>query len=226
MKPITVILADDHTILREGLRTMLESESDIKVIGEAENGRQAVELTEKLMPDVLVMDIAMPSLNGLEANRQIGLGKLHTAILMLSAYSDAAYVQKAMANGASGYLVKQNAFQILPQAIRDLHAGLKYFCPEISNSLRDLDLIKETGNKDSYDLTTREMEVLQLIAEGNPNKLIADILKISIKTVETHRQNVMNKLNIHEATGLTRYAIASGIIEVPINVSIIKTVGS
>ncbi len=197
---------------------MLESELGIKVIGEAENGRQAVMLTQQLAPDVLVMDIAMPSLNGLEATRQILLEKTHPAILILSAYSDDAYVQKAIANGASGYLVKQNAYKNLPQAIRDLHSGLKYFCAEISNCIKTLNhnRFTESGSKNTNDLTTREMEVLQLIAEGNPNKLIADILKISIKTVETHRQNIMNKLNIHESTGLTRYAIASGIIEVPI----------
>lgn len=219
MKALTVVLADDHAIVREGLRAMLKFESGIEVIGEAEDGRQAVKLTQELAPDVLVMDISMPSLNGLEAMRQILRGKSRTAILVISAYSDDVYLKNAMANGASGYLVKQVAFQNIPQAIRDVHAGLQYVSPAISERLQALkhNETNESKNEEAVALTPREMEVLQLIAEGNPNKLIVDILKISMKTVEAHRQNLMKKLKIHDATGLTRYAIASGIITVSLD---------
>ncbi|MBC8126159.1 MAG: response regulator transcription factor, partial [Gloeobacteraceae cyanobacterium ES-bin-144] len=223
MKRITVLLAEDHTIVREGLRSLLKSESDIEIVGEAENGRQAVSLTEKLAPDVLVMDIAMPLLNGLEAARQILLTKCATKILILSAHSDDAYVEKVMALGASGYLIKQSAFRVLPTAIREVHGGKSYFSPAIAKRFK---VPKTPGVRSSKvkpaanHLTPREMEVLQLIAEGNPNKLTADILSISIKTVEKHRQKVMEKLDIHDTASLTRYAIAHGIIESSVQVTI------
>ncbi len=225
MKPITVLLAEDHTIVREGLRSLLKLESDIIIVGEAENGREAVALTKKLTPDVLVMDIAMPLLNGLEAARQILLKKTTTKVLILSAHSDDAYVEKVMELGASGYLVKQSAFHVLPEAIRAVHGGKSYFSPTISkriNTLRNSALTREgTRKSNAAQLTPREMEVLQLIAEGNANKSSADILKISIKTIEKHRQKLMEKLNIHDAASLTRYAIACGIIESSVQVTIL-----
>ncbi len=217
MKKITILLAEDHTIVREGLRALLKSETDISIVGDAENGREAVALTRQLVPDVLVMDIAMPVLNGLEATRQILSKKTPTKVLILSAHSDDAYVEKVMALGASGYLVKQSAFQVLPEAIRAVHGGKTYFSPAISKRFGSAPQkkITRTGKTkpDSGVLTTREMEVLQLIAEGNANKVIADVLKISIKTVEKHRQSMMRKLDIHDAASLTRHAIANGIIE-------------
>jgi DNA-binding NarL/FixJ family response regulator len=225
MKPITVLLAEDHMIVREGLRALLKIEPDIRVVGEAENGRQAVALTRDLSPDVLVMDIAMPLLNGLEAARQILLAKPLTKILILSAHNDDAYIEKAMALGASGYLIKQTAFHVLPKAIRELHCGKTFFSPSITkrlNSARNLALNRSgIAKPDAKRLTPREMEVLQLTAEGNPNKMTADILKISIKTVEKHRQSLMAKIDVHDTAGLTRYAIAHGIIESSVQVTIL-----
>jgi DNA-binding NarL/FixJ family response regulator len=225
MKPITVLLAEDHMIVREGLRALLKIEPDIRVVGEAENGRQAVALTRDLSPDVLVMDIAMPLLNGLEAARQILLAKPLTKILILAAHNDDAYIEKAMALGASGYLIKQTAFHVLPKAIRELHCGKTFFSPSITkrlNSARNLALNRSgIAKPDAKRLTPREMEVLQLTAEGNPNKMTADILKISIKTVEKHRQSLMAKIDVHDTAGLTRYAIAHGIIESSVQVTIL-----
>lgn len=220
---ITVLLADDHTIVREGLRSLLKSEDGITVVGEAENGREALALTREHSPDVLVMDIAMPLLNGLEAARQIiGTGDGKTRIIFLSAYSDDAYIEKAIALGTSGYLVKQSAFETLPQAIREVHSGKTCFSPVISKRLKFFRQ-HSRGNSvpESPSLTAREMEVLQLIAEGNPNKTTAEILGISIKTVEKHRQNVMEKTGFHDTAGLTRHAIATGVIESGIQVTIL-----
>jgi len=226
MKRITVLLAEDHTIVREGLRSLLSLESDVEIIGEAEDGRQAVSLTLKLLPDVLVMDVAMPLLNGLEAMRQILQTQPDTKILILSAHNDDAYIEKAMALGASGYLIKQTAFHALPEAIRLLHSGKSYFSPSISKRLKSTkyQALNRSGvaKPDAKNLSTREMEVLQLIAEGNPNKITADVLKISIKTVEKHRQSLMEKLNIHDTAGLTRHAIASGVIESSVQVTILE----
>ncbi len=217
MKPITVLLAEDHMIVREGLRSLLKIETDIEIVAEAQDGRQAVFLTRKLTPDVLVMDVAMPMLNGLEATRQILLTNPLTKVLILSAHNDDAYIEKAIALGVSGYLIKQTAFHALPEAIRKIHSGKTYFSPSITQRL-DSPLhpaLNRSGLKkpDAKQLTSREMEILQLVAEGNANKMTADILKISIKTVEKHRQSLMEKLSIHDTAGLTRYAIAHGVIE-------------
>ena len=225
MKRITVLLAEDHTIVREGLLALLKAEADIKVVGEAENGRQAVALAGKLCPDVIVMDIAMPLLNGLEATRQILQTAPGTKVLMLSAHSDDAYVEQAMALGASGYLIKQTAAHVLPEAIREVHRGLTFFSPVISKR-RNHQMKKkhdrgDLPTKTASVLTPREMEVLQLIAEGKANKETAAELKISVKTVEKHRQSLMEKLNIHDTAGLTRYAIAAGIIESSVQVTIL-----
>jgi len=217
MKRITVLLADDHTVVRQGLRSLLAAESDIEVVGEAENGRQAVQLTRKLLPDVLVMDIAMPKLNGLEATRQVVRDSPATKVLILSSYSDDEYVHQLTGAGAAGYLIKQTAADDLILAVRETFRGNAFFSPTISKRLLDryrqsfLDggSIKKGGPQ----LTAREMEVLQLVAEGYVNKQIASELSISIKTVEKHRQQVMDKLNIHDVAGLTRYAIANGVIE-------------
>lgn len=210
---ISVLLADDHTIVRKGLASLLRSETDIEVIGEAENGRQAVSCALELSPNVLVMDIGMPILNGLEATRQILQSVKGCKIIILSAYSDDANIEKVIAVGASGYLVKQTSSHNLPEAIRKVHAGETHFSPIISQRVSHL---RRNGSTDATlgpGLTLREMEVLQLIAEGNPNKITADILCLSIKTVEKHRQNIMRKTGMHDASGLTRYAISEGIIE-------------
>ncbi len=225
MKRITVLLAEDHTIVREGLLAYLELEDDISVVGEAENGRQAVELTRKLCPDVVVMDIAMPLLNGLEATRQILQATPAPKVLILSAHSDDAYVERAMSVGASGYLNKQTAAHTLPRAIREIHKGMPFFSPAISRRLEHHQH-KAGGRgvastRHAAHLSSREMEVLQLIAEGKANKETASELHISVKTVEKHRQKVMEKLNIHDTAGLTRYAIATGIIESSVQVTIV-----
>jgi len=216
MKKITVLLADDHMVVRQGLRALLEAEPDIRVVGEAENGRQAVQLTKRLQPQVVVLDMAMPLLNGLEATRQIMRDIPNTKVLILSSYSDDEYVQEVIEQGAIGYLVKQTAANDLLQAIRHAHQGKAFFSPSIAKRLVDQGreaFARGGPKKPRRRLTSREAEVLQLIAEGQPNKQIAAELAISIKTVEKHRQQVMNKLNIHDVAGLTRHAIAKGIIE-------------
>jgi DNA-binding NarL/FixJ family response regulator len=218
MQKISVILADDHTVVREGLRALLVADGDIEIVGEAENGRQAVQLVKKHLPDVVVMDIAMPVLNGLEATRQIVRTVPSTKVLVLSSYSDDEYVQQLTEAGAAGYLIKQTAANDLLKAIREAHKGNAYFSPSIAKRLRDQcrQAFASGGHpvrKRTDYLTTREAEVLQLIAEGRANKQIAAELCISIKTVEKHRQQVMNKLGIHDVAGLTRHAISKGIIE-------------
>lgn len=226
MKPITVLLAEDHTIVREGLRSLLNLELDIQVIGEAENGRRAVKMSSSLAPDVVVMDIAMPLLNGLEATRQILRNAPTTRILILSAYSDDAYVEQVMALGAFGFLVKQSTFHVLPEAIRDVHRGVRCFSPAITRRRHHLQTSTQENStvstsKNPLKLTSREMEVLQLIAEGKANKQTAEELHISIKTVEKHRQSLMEKLDIHDTASLTRHAITHGIIESDVRVTIL-----
>jgi DNA-binding NarL/FixJ family response regulator len=216
MKTITVLLAEDHMIVREGLRALLNLENDIEVVGEAENGRQTVELTRKLSPDVIVMDIAMPLLNGMEATRQILHARPATRVLILSAHSDDAYVERVMTLGAAGYLIKQTAASALAKAVRAVAAGKTFFSPSISRrfSAPEAGANRNAAPKPRHvALTSRETEVLQLVAEGLANKQIAAELGISIKTVEKHRQSLMDKLNVHDTAGLTRHAIAAGIIE-------------
>jgi len=216
MKKISVLLVDDHTVVRQGLRALLAAEEDMEVIGEAENGRQAVMLAKKDQPDVVVMDVAMPLLNGLEATRQILKSETHSKVLVLTSYGDDDCVAQLMDAGASGYLIKQTAANDLLKAIREVHKGNAFFSPAIAKRLRDQ--CREAFStglppRKGGELTSRESEVLQLIAEGFSNKQIAAELSISIKTVEKHRQQVMNKLNIHDVAGLTRYAIAKGLVE-------------
>src|SRR5436309_574708 len=217
MQKITVLLADDHTVVRQGLRALLVVEGDIEIVGEADTGRQAVQLAKKLLPDVIVMDIAMPLLNGLEATRQITKQVPSSKVLILSSYSEDEYVQQLTEAGAAGYLVKQTAANDLLKAIREAQKGNAFFSPSISRRLleqcREAFVRGGPVRKRTTRLTSREAEVLQLIAEGQANKQIAAELSISIKTVEKHRQQVMNKLNIHDVAGLTRHAIAKGIIE-------------
>ena len=214
---ITVLLADDHTVVRQGLRALLVAEGDIEIVGEAENGREAVQMAKKLCPEVVVMDIAMPTLNGLEATRQITRAVPSTKVLVLSSYSNDEYVQQLTEAGAAGYLVKQTAANELLKAIREARKGNVFFSPSIAKRLhtqgREALVSGQRAKKTGDSLTTREAEVFQLIAEGRANKQIAAELGISIKTVEKHRQQVMNKLGIHDVAGLTRLAIAKGVIE-------------
>ncbi len=226
MSTITVLLAEDHAIVREGLSALLKREADLQVIGEAENGRQAVALAAQLHPDVIVMDIAMPHLNGMEATRQILHDAPQSKVIILSAHSDDAYVEKVMSLGASGYLIKQTAAHVLPEAIRRVHLGKKCFSPTIAERRkhprqRAHDRGELRTSKDAPVLTSREVEVLQLIAEGRANKESAQELHISVKTIEKHRQSLMDKLNIHDTAGLTRHAIAVGMIESSVQVTIV-----
>jgi DNA-binding NarL/FixJ family response regulator len=225
MKRITVLLAEDHTIVREGFRKMLELEDDLEVIGEAQDGRQAVALAKKLRPAVVLMDIAMPLLNGLEATRQILKILPATKVLMLSAHSDDAYVKNATESGAVGFLLKQTSAHDVCRAIREVHQGKTFFSPSISrrqDRIHPLTPDRAGGlTKKAASLTSREMEVLQLIAEGKANKETASELGIGIKTVEKHREHVMQKLDIHDTAGLTRYAISVGIIESSVQLTIV-----
>jgi DNA-binding NarL/FixJ family response regulator len=225
MKRITVLLAEDHMIVREGLRVLLEAEGDIEVVGEAQTGRQAVQLTKRLRPAVVVMDIAMPQLNGLEATQRILKAVPATRVLILSAHGDDGYLRQVVALGAAGYLIKQTSANLLAKAIRKVQKGNTFFSPSIANRLRRLSLDSPDAGKllkkKRAALSSRELEVLQLIAEGKANKQIARGLGISIKTVEKHRQHLMRKLDLHDTAGLTRYAIAAGIIESSVQVTII-----
>ena len=228
MKPpprITVILADDHTVVRQGLRRLLEDENDIEVVGEAGSGRDAVELTATLCPAVVVMDIAMPKSNGIEATRRIRETVPHAKVLILSAHADDVYVDSVMEVGAAGYLIKQSSAHNLAEAIRQVSKGETYFSPIVAKRYRKRHETapdrKGRPRKKVADLTPRQIEVLQRIAEGDANKQIAAALGISIKTVEKHRDLVMRKLDIHDVAGLTRYAIAQGIIENSIQVTIL-----
>jgi len=223
-KTITVLIAEDHTILREGMRALLESETDIQIAAEAANGREAVKLALSIKPDMVVMDIAMPLLNGMEATRQLLAAAPDMRVIILSAYNDDAYVEHAIALGAAGYLLKQSSSSMLAKAIRDVHRGLTCFTPSLSKHLRNRGKIPPAaGALKSLDLklTSRELEVLQLVAEGNANKKIADLLHISIKTVEKHRHQVMKKLDLPNTASLTRYAIEHGIIESSVQVTIL-----
>ena len=216
---ITVLLAEDHAIVREGLRALLQAEADIQVIGEAENGREAVALTSKLRPQVVIIDISMPLLNGMEATRQILQAQPSTRVIVLSGHSDDAYVERIIALGAAGYLIKQSAAHILSTAIREVKKGNAFFSPSIAIRRKDnAQKAHIRGEQSGAALTSREAEVLQLVAEGKANKETAGMLGISIKTVEKHRQRVMEKLNIHDTAGLTRYAVAAGIIEITVQV--------
>ncbi|HLP00651.1 MAG TPA: response regulator transcription factor [Opitutaceae bacterium] len=217
MNPTTILLAEDHVVVREGVCALLEASGEFKVVGQAETGMEAVSLAAELRPDVIVMDIAMPGLNGCEATRQIIAQNPAARVLALSAHSDDEYVVRMVAVGALGFVEKQGSSALLLRAIREVAAGRVFFSPGITRLLlRNQRRAREQGQpagtqRDS--LTSREEEVLQLVAEGAANKQIAARLGISIKTVEKHRQQLMNKLDIHETAGLTRYAIASGTIE-------------
>jgi len=222
MQKITVLLADDHTIVRRGLRSLLQTENDMEVVAEAETGRQAVQLATALKPDVVLMDIAMPMLNGLEATRQILKQLPATRVLILSSYNDDEYVHELTEAGGAGYLLKQADFSDVVRAIREAKKGNAFYSPAISRRLTDRYRETIVGGvlvrKRTDLLTSREIEVLQLIAEGESNKQIAAELDISVKTVERHRQRLMDKLAIHDIAGLTRYAISRGLVEMNVTV--------
>jgi len=212
---VRVLLAEDHTIVRKGLCSLLDGEAGIEVIGEAEDGRQAIKKVEQLLPDVVLMDIAMPGLNGLEATRQIKKRFPEVKVLILTMHANEEYIFQILRAGASGYVVKQAAPSELVSAIQAAYRGESFLSPSISRKVIEeyIRQAEATAEKDSYDqLTNREREVLQLIAEGHPNREIAEMLHISVKTVETHRAHLMDKLDIHSTAELTQYAIRKGVI--------------
>ena len=210
---IKVLIADDHQIMREGLRAMLEKEHDIKIVGEAVDGRMTERMARELVPDVIIMDVAMPDLNGIEATRQIAAELPGVKIIALSTYDERRFVLNMLKAGAAGYIIKDDAFKNLSKAIRMVMANKTYLSNEISDLVENNCLTSSTGLKstDFQLLSCREMEVLQLVAEGKTSNEIAENLHISTKTVENHRQNVTIKLNIKNVAELTKYAIREGL---------------
>ena len=216
MDKIRLVLADDHTILREGIRALLEDQPDMAVVGEAEDGRQAVQLTHDLRPNVVLMDIAMPLLNGLEATRQIKRDHPEIHVLVLTMHENEEYIHEVLAAGASGYVLKQAAASELVAAIRAVHHGEAVLSPAITRVVIQDYLRSEAAQPvvASNELTSREREVLQLIAEGHTSKEIAEMLTLSVKTVQAHRTSLMQKLDLHDRGDLIKYAIQKKIIEV------------
>ena len=215
MKQIRILLADDHTIMRRGLRLLIESQPEFSVVAEAADGRQAVQQAEATMPDVAVMDIAMPNLSGIEAAQRIATAQPNTAIVILSMHSDEGYVLRALKVGAKGYLLKDSAEGDLIEAIKAVYQGRTFFSLEITKMLVAdyVQEIRDRGAEDSYDLlTSREREILQLLAERKSNKEIALALHLSPYTIETHRRNLQEKLNLHSLAELILYAVRKGVI--------------
>jgi DNA-binding NarL/FixJ family response regulator len=211
--PSKVLIADDHQILRQGLRTLLEGLPEVTVVGEACDGRQAVRMAKELQPDVIVMDVAMPGLNGIDATRQVVSDGAPTRVIALSMHSDRRFMAEMLKAGAKGYLLKEGAFDELANAIRTVLADRVYLSPKIANVMVENYVLREPGAEPSAyaKLTPREREVLQLMAEGRATKQIAMDLHVSVKTVETHRRQIMEKLDIHNVAELTKYAIREGL---------------
>ncbi len=213
MKPIfptRILLADDHAMMREGLRSILENELHLNVIAQAANGRAAVEFAKQHKPDLIIMDISMPDMNGIEATRQILQDVPGTKIIALSMHTDKRFVGEMLSAGASGYLLKQSATDELQQALETVLAGKTYISPEIAGVVVQ-EFVQMKKNAESVELTPKERQVLQLIAEGISTKEIASKLNLSIPTIDTHRQHIMAKLNIHSVAELTKYAIRTGL---------------
>jgi two-component system, NarL family, response regulator NreC len=215
MKKLRILLADDHVVMRKGLRALLERQSNLEVIGESENGRETIDLAASLIPDVVVMDVGMPVLNGIEATKTIVTRNPQISVIILSMHVDESYVMRALKAGARGYLLKDSAPADLMSAIQAVSQNKSFFSPKVSQILAEdyVRVLKQKGAVDSYDLlTTREREILQLIAEGKSNKEIAAALNISPYTVETHRSHILEKLNLHNPAELILYAVRKGII--------------
>jgi two-component system, NarL family, response regulator NreC len=214
-KKIRILLADDHTVVRRGLRLLLERQPEFSVVAEASNGNQAVEAATTVQPDVVVLDIAMPNLNGIEAAQRILSAVPNASIVILSMHSDEGYVLRALKAGAKAYLLKDSAEGDLIEAIKSVTRGKTFFSAEITKMLAE-DYVREIrtrGAEDSYELLTpREREILQLLAEGKSNKDIATLLNLSLYTVETHRRNLQDKLNLHSFAELILYAVRKGVI--------------
>ncbi|HXZ80601.1 MAG TPA: response regulator transcription factor [Terriglobales bacterium] len=215
MRRIRILLADDHKLMRSGLKLLIEQQQDMTVVGEADDGRQAVALAKSLKPDVVVLDIGMPNLNGIEAAHQIAQTDPAPALVMLSMHSDESYVLRALKAGARGYLLKDSAESELIRAVHAVTEAKSFFSPAVSKVLLDdyMRKLQRSGVEDSYELLTpREREILQLVAEGKSNKDVANLLNLSVYTVETHRANIMEKLNLRGVPELILYAVRKGII--------------
>ncbi len=215
MNKIRILLADDHTLVRKGIRSLLDAEEDIEVIGEAINGRDAVDQATRLHPDIVLMDITMPQLNGLEASRQILKASPQTKIIILSMYTNEEYIFQSLRVGVAGYLIKEAVVEELIFAIRSVYQGGSFLSPSVSGLVID-EFRRQSISESQIDpyetLTDREREVLHLIAEGKSNREISDLLCLTVKTVEVHRSRLMEKLGIHGVADLTRYAIRKGLI--------------
>jgi two-component system, NarL family, response regulator NreC len=215
MNPIRILLADDHTVIRRGLRALLERQNGFVVVAEAADGREAVDMAAAVNPDVAVLDIGMPNLNGIEAASRITGKRPETAVVILSMHADESYVLRALKSGARGYLLKDSPEDDLINAIRAVHQGKAFFSPEISKMLAEdyMRQMRQRGVEDSYELLTpREREVLQMLGEGNSNKDAATKLNLSLHTVETHRGNILEKLNLHSTAEMILYAVRKGIV--------------
>jgi DNA-binding NarL/FixJ family response regulator len=211
MKRIRILLADDHAVVRQGFRMILGAQPDMEIVGEAGNGREAVELAERLKPEVVVMDVSMPELNGIEATRRLAASTPHTRVLALSMHKDSVYVREILRAGARGYLLKDSVAADLVSAVRAVASGEGYLSPQVSNAVLD-DYRRHVTNPIDM-LTSREREVLQMLAEGKTNKEIASVLNLSAYTVEAHRGRVMEKLNVHTIADLVRFAVRNGLVE-------------
>jgi DNA-binding NarL/FixJ family response regulator len=213
--PIRILLADDHTVVRDGLRALLEKQPDMAVVAEAADGRDSVRLAEELTPDVVIMDIAMPNMNGIEATRRIAASCPRTAVVILSMHQDESYVLRSLKAGAKGYLLKDSLRSDVIDAIRTVAQGRSFLTRKVSRMLQEdyVSQLERRGLDDSYDLLTdREREILQLIAEGRTNKEVAGLLNVSLTTIETHRTHILQKLGLHSIPELILYAVRKGII--------------
>jgi len=215
LKKIRILIADDHGIVRKGLRLQLEQNTEFEVVGEATEGREAVRMAEELQPDVVIMDIAMPNLNGIQATTQLVKKNPQVGVIILSMYSDETYLMRTLAAGAKGYLLKDSADVDLHRAVEVVAQGKPFFSPAIADTLLEdyMRQLQQRGLQDSYDLLTeREKEILQLLAEGKSNKDVAGMLNLSTNTVETHRTRIMQKLDLHSTADIVLYAVRKGII--------------
>ena len=211
MKRIRILLADDHAVVRQGFKMILGEQADMEIVGEAGNGREAVELAEQLRPDIVVMDVSMPELNGIEATRRLGASVPHARVVALSMHKDSVYVREILRAGARGYLLKDSPAADLVSAIRAVASGEGYISPAVSNAVLD-DYRRHVTNPIDM-LSSREREVLQMLAEGKTNKEIAVVLNLSVYTVDAHRGRIMEKLNLHSINELVRFAVRNGLVD-------------
>ena len=211
MKRIRILLADDHAVVRQGFKMILGAQPDMEIVGEAGNGREAVELAEQIKPEVIVMDVSMPELNGIEATRRLGESTPHTRVLALSMHKDSVYVREILRAGARGYILKDSVAADLVSAVRSVAAGEGYISPQVSTAVLD-DYRRHVTNPIDL-LTSREREVLQMLAEGKTNKEIATVLNLSVYTVDAHRGRIMEKLNLHSINEMVRFAVRNGLVD-------------